>query len=77
VTRNRQTIAEPSQRPRPTDRAPDADSHPQVQLQDAIGGAGPNLRAFTSVGVRSLILIAVTLILILIVLPAALVAAGS
>jgi hypothetical protein len=38
---------------------------------------GPNLRAFTSVGVRSLILITITLVLILIVLPAALVAAGS
>ena len=41
------------------------------------GGVGPNLRAFTSVGVRSLILITITLVLILIVLPAALVAAGS
>ena len=33
--------------------------------------------SFTSIGVRSLILIAITLILILVVLPAALVAAGS
>jgi hypothetical protein len=31
----------------------------------------------TSVGIRSLILVAVTLVLILVVLPAALVAAGS
>ena len=45
--------------------------------QDALRGQGPNLRVFASAGLRSVVLIVIVGLLILIVLPGALVAAGT
>jgi hypothetical protein len=42
-----------------------------------IRGGGPNLSPLASAGLHSLVLIAIAVLLILIVLPAALVAAGT
>ncbi|OGO52388.1 MAG: hypothetical protein A2Z32_12770 [Chloroflexi bacterium RBG_16_69_14] len=64
-------------RPRPSVLVGGSDADRPTPTRDLIRGGGPDFRPIASAGLKSLVLIAMALLLILVLLPAAFVAART